>query len=180
MHRSDTAARTRDTATLRQCQASEQHCCFTTCFTKNTITFDFELRFQWSWTFRKSCFEGCPTQWRTSPNIRNLKWCYLSFSRVSTRGSVSLSTWDLSMIRIVFPLIVWHTYTQDKENITNLITWVFNVFICHFFSISLHKRNHLCLISSSKHTNMWLELFHHIWNSWLQVTSTNDLILNII
>jgi hypothetical protein len=26
------------------------------------------------------------------------------------------------MIRIVSPLIVWHTYTQDKENVTNLTT----------------------------------------------------------
>ena len=35
-------------------------------FTENAITFYFELRFQWSWTFQKACFEAYTTLYSTS------------------------------------------------------------------------------------------------------------------
>ena len=53
--------------------------------TKNAITFYSELRFQWSWTFRKACFEGYPTLQRTSPRSTSEGAVLSVFSHVSTR-----------------------------------------------------------------------------------------------
>jgi hypothetical protein len=88
------------------------------------------------------------------------------------------------MIRIASPLIVWHTYTQDQENITTSTTRVFNDFICHFFSISLHKGLQLTLSPFFEQTYLelvtWTISTHMSSPQWLQVTSTNDLIINKI
>ena len=73
------------------------------------------------------------------------------------------------MIRIASPLTVWHTYTQDQENITISTTWIFNVFICYFFLISLHKGLQTTLSPLFEQTN----LEHVTWTISTHVSSTH-------
>jgi hypothetical protein len=112
------------------------------------------------------------------------------FSHVSTQGSVSLSTWDLSNYSCCIPLIVWHTYTQEQKDKTILTTWVFNVHIWHISSQYLLNRgcNHVCLNLLSKSTltlSLWLEPFQDMWvafiaSSHFHIWFNNDLILHTI
>jgi hypothetical protein len=66
-------------------------------------------------------------------------------------------------------------------------TWVFNAFICHFFSVYLHKGLQPCFSHSwSKPTlSMWLEPFQHMRvlfmaSSHFHIWFNNDLILHIV
>jgi hypothetical protein len=78
-------------------------------------TFSSELRFRWSWIFRKSLSGGLSSQQRTSHKINMCKCCDMCFSHVSTRVSVSLSTWDLSNYSCCIPFnSMVYLYSRSK------------------------------------------------------------------
>jgi hypothetical protein len=132
--------------------------------TENAITFLLQTPFWVILDFLKILFWGLSNPNKNKPKINRCKCCANVFLSCQHLCSVSLSTWDLSMIHIASPLIVRHTYTQDQENRTISTTWFFKAFICHFL-ISLHKglQSSLSHLLSKYTLSMWLESFQHMW-----------------